>query len=174
MGDVVFSSNKALAFTSCARIGDIPNRPDSLNSNNQKSCRDYYIHTHLYEILCTSQSVLFYKDCAASNAFSLTIIVRYLDWGPYPAYNCLINQANFLCASLCTQLLTSYKLLLVQEFKDNQVQAAWAGLSNFNVMPNIQLTQSSVLNPCSHALKLNSGFQYLILAFFGILFYNFF
>ena len=131
LGDVIYSPNKVLVERVC-RVED---------------CTYYYLHTYLYQITCTNQSVSFYKDCA--NASSLTIHVSYLDWGPYPSYNCLVNQANETCASLCTQLLSNYQLVLIQEFKPNQVEPAWEGLSNCHTNINIQLTHNSTLNPCS-------------------------
>jgi hypothetical protein len=161
LGDVIFSPNKVLAYTECTR-----------DSKGRRSCTYYYLHTYLYQITCTNQSVLFYKDCS-NNAFSLTIHVTYLDSGPYPSYNCLVNQANETCASLCTQLLSNYQLILIQEFKPNQIQPAWTGLSNCHTNINIQLTHNSVLNPCSNnALNLASDIL-MIFAFIGILFLYF-
>jgi hypothetical protein len=136
LGDVMYNANKVLVYKHC-----------------DMACCEYYFHTYLYQIPCTNQSVLFYKDCA--NASSLTIHVTYLDSGPYPWYNCLVNQANCpvnqankVCASLCTHLLSSYKLILIQEFKPNQVQPAWTGLSSLDTKINIQLIHDSSLNPC--------------------------
>jgi hypothetical protein len=131
LGDVIYSPNKVLVERVC-RVED---------------CTYYYLHSYLYEITCTNQSVLFYKDCV--NASSLTIHVSYLDRGPYPSYNCLVNQVNQKCASLCTQLLSNFQLILIQEFKPNQVEPAWEGLSNCHTNINNQLTHNSTLNPCS-------------------------
>ena len=102
LGDVIHSPNKVFAHTAC-----------STDSNGQQSCTDNYLRKYSYQITCTSQSVSFYKDCA--NASSLTIYITYLDSGPYPSYNCLVNQANKTCASYCTQLLSNYQLILIQE-----------------------------------------------------------
>jgi hypothetical protein len=159
LGDVIFSSNKVLAYTECTQ-----------DSKGRRSCTYYYLHTYLSQITCTNQSVLFYKDC--SNAFSLTIHVTYLDSGPYPSYNCLVNQANATCASLCTQLLSNYQLFLIQEFKPNQIQPAWTGLSKCHTNINSQLIHNSVLNPCSNALNLTSDIL-MVFTFIGILFLYF-
>jgi len=157
LGDVIFSPNKVLAYTECSR-----------DSKGRRSCTYYYLHTFLYQITCTNQSVSFYKDC--SNAFSLTIHVTYLDSGPYPSYNCLVNQANETCASLCTQLLSNYQLILIQEFKPNQIQPAWTGLSNCYTNINIPLAHDSKVDPCSNnALNLTSDIS-MVIAFIGILF----
>jgi hypothetical protein len=58
----------------------------------------------------------------------------------------------------------------MQEFKPNQIQPAWTGLSNCHTNINIQLTHNSTLNPCSNnALNLASDIL-MIFAFIGILF----
>jgi hypothetical protein len=117
-------------------------------------------------IPCSNRSVSIYKDCA--NASSLTIQVSYLiRTRLYPSYNCVINQANETCASLCTQLLSSYKLILLQEFKTNKVQPAWTGLSKCHTNINTQLTYNSTLNPCSFANKQSVSIHFI---FIGILF----
>jgi hypothetical protein len=118
LGDVVYSPNKVLSYRVCSKSG----------------CTNYYMRKYLYQITCANQSGPFYKDCE-TNTTSLTIQVTYLDSGPYPSYNCLVNQANETCAALCTQLLSNYQLTLIQEFKQNQIQPAWTGLSNCH--PNI-------------------------------------
>ena len=102
LGDVIHSPNKVFAHTAC-----------STDSNGQQSCTDFYLRKYSYQITCTNQSVLFYKDCA--NASSLTVYITYFDSGPYPSFNCLVNQANKTCASLCTQLLSNYQLILIQQ-----------------------------------------------------------
>ena len=100
-----------------------------------------------FQIPSSNRSVSIYRDCA--NASSLTIQVTYLNkTRSFPSYNCVINQANETCASLCTQLLSTYKLILIQELKSNQIQPAWAGLSNSDRKINTQLTHDSKLNPC--------------------------
>ena len=128
----------------------IGNLGDVIHSDYEIPCHEsncFHWRTFLYQITCANQSVPFYKDC--SNASNLTLQVTYLDSGPYPSYNCLVNQANKTCASLCTQLLSTYKLILMQEFKPNQIQPAWTGFSNCHTNINIQLTHNSTLNPCS-------------------------
>jgi len=152
LGDVVNSPNKVLSYRVCGKSG----------------CTNYYLRKYLYEITCANQSVLFYKDCA--NASSLTIHVSYEDSGPYPSYNCLVNQANETCASSCTQLLSKYQLTLIQEFKPNQIQPAWTGLSNCYTNINIPFAHDSKLDPCSNnALNLTSDIS-MVIAFIGILF----
>ena len=90
-----------------------------------------YMRTYSYQITCTNQSAAFYKDCA--NASSLTIYVTYVDSSSHLSFNCLVNQANQKCASLCTQLFSHYQLILIQEFEPNRVQAAWTGSGSGNV-----------------------------------------
>ena len=152
LGDVIFSSNKVLAYTECTQ-----------DSKGRRSCTYYYLHTYLSQITCTNQSVLFYKDC--SNAFSLTIHVTYLDSGPYPSYNCLVDQTNETCAALCTQLLTNYKLILIQEFEPDQVEPAWTGLSNCHDNIKFELTHDSQLGPCSMAMKQSVSVHVLFIGF---------
>ena len=103
---------------------------------------DVIINTNRsFQIPCSNRSVSIYRDCA--NASSLTIQVTYLNkTRSYPSYNCVINQANETCASLCTQLLSTYNLILIQELKPNQIQPAWKR----NI--HTQLTRDSQLNPC--------------------------
>jgi hypothetical protein len=98
LGDVIFSSN----------IVGSPDCPDSYDN----CTRFYYLYKYLYQIACSNQSVTFYKDCA--NASNLTIYVtskRYtLEPDPTISYNCLMNQANETCASLCTQLFSKLSI----------------------------------------------------------------
>jgi hypothetical protein len=139
LGDVVNSPNKVLSYKECFKSG----------------CTNYYSRLYLYQITCTNQSVLIYKDCASAS--SLTIGVTYIDSGSYPSYNCLVNQANKSCASLCTQLLSNYQLTLIQDLKPNQVQPAWTGLSNCHTNITILLTHHWLLNPCSYPINMNSS-----------------
>ena len=76
---------------------------------------------------------------------------RYL----YPTYNCLTSNLYQACASICTQLLSNYTLILIQDF-ENKVEVAWHGLSNCK-QPNIKLTHNSSINTClkSRSSKLN-------------------
>ena len=141
LGDVLFSTNTIFAYRQCT-------------GRKRQSCTYYYWHIYLYQIQCTNQSSLFYKDCL--NSVSLTIEADYLDSGPYPSYNCYVNTVNDTCASTCTQLLSSYSLILIQDF-NNQVQTAWTGLSNCNSQPNVNLIFDSRINPCSNAIKLDGG-----------------
>ena len=128
-------------------LGDVTRSTNKERVCSHKGCSSYYLRKYLYQITCANQSVPFYKDCV--NASSLTIYVTYLDSGPYPSYNCLVDQTNETCSSLCTQLLSTYKLILIQEFKPNRVEPAWAGLSKCDTNINNQLTHNSTLNPCS-------------------------
>ncbi len=145
LGDVVYSSNKALYDERC----DVYNQ----------DCTYIYMRTYSYQITCTNQSAAFYKDC--TNAFSLTIYVIFVDSGPYSSYNCRVNQANEKCASSCTQLLSNYELVLIQEFKPNQIQPAWTGLSNCYTNINNQLRYNLLLNPCSFAMKKSASVHVL-------------
>ena len=106
---------------------------------------------------------MFYKDCASANTSSLTIELKYLDDGPFPQYNCVINTENRTCASLCTKLLLSYKLVLLQQANNKQVQPAWTGLSKCNRQPNVKLIYDSTINPCSSGIMLR--FEYLVFVF---------
>ena len=144
LGDIIFSSNNYVAYEVCTE-----------DSNGySESCTYYYMRTYLHQISCASsnQSLLFYKDCI--NSISLTIDLSYLDAGPYPSYNCYVNTVNDTCASTCTQLLSSYSLILIQDF-NNQVQTAWTGLSNCNSQPNVNLIYDASINPFSNAFKLD-------------------
>ena len=150
LGDIVFNSNKALAYKECTQ-----------DKNGKQSCTSYYVHKYLYQILCSSQGVAFYTDCL--NSYSLTIQVNYLDSGPYPTYNCYTNTyANTTCASTCTQLLASYTLILIQNF-NNKIETAWTGFSNCNRNPGFKLTYDSTINPCSNAIKLKGEFIFVFL-----------
>jgi hypothetical protein len=116
------------------------------------TCIDGYTeYKYFYQISCSNQRLTFYKDCA--NASSLTIYVTSTEkYGKRYStlnYDCHVNQANKTCASLCTQLLSNYQLILIQEFKPNHVQAAWAGLNNCLTIEKFQLEHYSSLVPCS-------------------------
>jgi len=150
LGDVIFNSNKALAYVYCG----------------EKSCRSYYYHTYLHEINCTTQSVLFYKDCMSSTASSLTVAVRYLDAGPYPTYNCYINtNSNKTCTNQCSYLLSNSTFILVQQFR-NKIEAAWTGLSTCNIKPKIHLVTNSKIDPCfSFSDRLCPRFLVIMLIF---------
>ena len=138
LGDVLFSSKRVF-------------------SHKEKQCEkggcswvNIYLKQYLYEINCTNQSLLFYKDCVDSS--NLTMEIRYDDrYFNYLTYNCLINKVNQTCASNCTQLLANYSLILIQDF-ENKVEAAWHGLSNCN-QPNIKLTHNSSINTCSSSAE---------------------
>ena len=80
LGDIIFNSNKKLDRKVCEK------------TDKGSSCISYYWHTYLHEVNCTNKSVLFYKDC--TNSSSLTVIAKYLDGGPYPTFNCLVNKIN--------------------------------------------------------------------------------
>ena len=135
-------------------------------SGRKRSCTDYFIHWYTYEILCTNQTNVFHKDCENTDAFSLTVALKYLDSGASPQYNCLINTQNTTCASLCAKLLTSYKLVLVQRDTNNnqQVQSAWTGLSKCSNKPNMKLTYDSTINPCSSGARIKIEFFILIVS----------
>jgi hypothetical protein len=164
LADVIYSPNKVLAHTAC-----------TTDSNGQQSCTDVYLHKYSYQIPCSDQR--FYKDCA--NASSLTIHVTYLDSGPYPTYNCLVNQANKTCTSICTQLLSNYQLILIQEGeiyisrdvkKTKQVQPAWTGLSKCHTNIKFKLTHNSQLSPCSFALKPSVSIHFIFIGIFFCIF----
>jgi hypothetical protein len=164
LGDVIFSSNVTVTTYVDSECTD-ENGEKYYNCTNS-----YYWYKYLYQITCSNQSLTFYKDCA--NASNLTIYVTIIRWYLEAEstlyYNCLVNQVNETCASLCTQLLSNYQLILVQEFKPNHVQAAWTGLNNCD-KSKTQLIHDSTLNPCSHALKLNLDIS-IFFAFIGIVF----
>ena len=150
LSDILFSSKRVFNHKSKSRSGS------SL----------VYFKQYLYQINCTNQSQLFFKDCFYSS--NLTMDIRYDDYNLfedrylYPTYNCLSDKPNQKCASNCTQLLSNYTLILIQDF-DNKVEAAWYGLSNCN-QPNIKLTHNSSIYTCSiklngsNSIKLNGTF----------------
>jgi hypothetical protein len=138
LSDVLFNSNRALAYVECSR-----------DSDGDEYCTTNYYPTYLHEINCTSQSVLFYKDCNSSTASSLTIAVKYSGSNVYPTYNCYVNtNSNKTCTNQCTHFLSNSTLILIQEFR-NKIEAAWTGLSTCNIKPRIQLETDSKINPCN-------------------------
>ena len=151
LGDIIFNSNKKLDRVVCEK------------TDKGSICIYYYWHTYLHEVNCTSKSILFYKDF--TNSSSLTVIAKYLDEGPYPTYNCLVNKINNTCASTCSQLLSNYSLILIQDFK-NKVQTAWTGLSICNTNINFRLKYNSFINPCetSFSFKLKGNFLFIALS----------
>jgi len=155
LGDVIFNSNKALAYRKCTK-----------DSNGRETCTSYYYRTYLHEINCTTQSVLFYKDCMSSTASSLTVAVKYLDAGPYPTYNCYINtNSTKTCTNQCSYLLSNSNLILVQQFR-NKIEAAWTGLSTCNIKPEIHLGFDSEIDPCySFSDRLCPRFLVILLIF---------
>jgi hypothetical protein len=160
LGDVIFNSNKVLAYVEC-----------SIGPDGKKSCTYYYYHTYLHEINCTNQSVLFYKDCMSSTASSLTIAVKYLDAGPYPTYNCFVNtNLNKKSSNQCSHLLSNTTLILIQEFR-NKIEAAWTCLSTCRIKPRINLETDSKINPCYSFSDRLSPRILVILLVFG--FYSF-
>ena len=142
---LIYSNNKILDRVVC-----------TYSSKSGRSCTYYYWHILLIEIACTGQNLVFYRDCA--NATSLTVKMLYLDEGPYPYYNCLVNKVAERCASNCTQLLSAnYQLVLTQMFA-GKIESAWRGFSNCNIQPKILLTYSSIISSCSsyaNILKIN-------------------
>ena len=160
LGDIIFSSNKVLAYSEC-----------STDSEGRQSCTDYFLRTYLYEIQCTNSSLLFYKDC--KNSISLTMDLNYVDsdkystynkYINYPSYSCYVNTANMSCASTCKQLLANYTLILIQNF-NNKIETAWTGFSNCNRNPGFKLTYDSTINPCSNAIKLKGEFIFVFLIY---------
>ena len=134
LSDILFSENKIFSHQECI------SKTDS-SSANEQSCTLYYWHFYTVDIWCSNDKArLFFKDCTNTTT-SLTVRLRYLDYGPYPTYNCVINTAMSRCAANCDQLLASvYELTLFQEFND-KIEAAWTGLGNSkNHQPNIKLT----------------------------------
>jgi hypothetical protein len=118
LGDVIFSSIIVRDDRTCNEGVD-----EEIYSNEDEDYDDCsYIKTYSYRIPCTYQSVLFYKDCAYESF--LEIYVSFSDSGHHIHYNCIAYNQR------CTQLLSNYTLKLVQEINRNQVQVAWAGLSN--------------------------------------------
>jgi hypothetical protein len=133
LSDVIYSPNKVFSYRRCR------------NTGKTTSCTDYYMHTYIKEINCTAENQEFYKDC--QDALSIRHVVKYLDDGPYPFYNCLVKKGNFSCFSNCTQLAVSnYRLKLVQQF-NNRIEPAWTGLNNCK-KPKIELTFDRAINPC--------------------------
>ncbi len=132
-------------------------------------CRmvNIYFKEYLYEIPCTNQSLLFYKDCVDSS--NLAMDIRYDGSYLNPTYNCQINKMYQTCASNCSHLLSSFTLILIQDF-ENKVEAAWHGLSNCK-QPNIKLKHNSNINTClsSRSVKLNVEkivFTFLFLGYY--------
>ena len=141
-------------------------------SSSSRRCTYYYIHSYTYEILCTNQTSVFYRDCESPNAFSLTVQLKYLDSGDNLKYNCLINTQNETCSSLCAQLLTTYQVYLVQN-NNNQIQTAWTGLSKCNRMPNVKLTHDSTINPCSSSIIISARHEYCFIVVLFMFMYLF-
>jgi hypothetical protein len=136
LSDIIFNKNKVYASKTCSYSG------------KSVSCAYYYWHHFKYEIMCTIENKQIYTDCLYENAKSLYINAIYLDDGPYPSYNCLINTFNQSCASNCSQMIGSnYELTMIQQLNDS-VQPAWKGFCNCGSQPNIILTRNLSINFC--------------------------
>ena len=118
------------------------------------------MRSYVREINCSIEAKLFYKDC--ENADSLRHVVKYLDDGPYPWYNCLIKKGNNSCYSNCTQLaLSDYRLILVQKF-NNKIEPAWTGLNKCNSEPHFRLTFNQTIDSCKSNNASKMKIKYLL------------
>ena len=88
-----------------------------------------------------------YTDCNDQNATSLVISLKYLDDGPFPSYNCLINKTSDPCGTNCTYFNSNYQLILFQQVS-NLIEPAWKGLCNCNIQPNIKLILDPSIELC--------------------------
>ena len=154
LSNVIYSNNKVLSYVSCS---------------SKSSCTYYYLHFYNFQIPCTSQNQAVYQDCL--NASSLTMKLKYLDSGPYPSYNCIVNTDIKNCSTVCSQFLNlNYQFILIQDFS-GIVQPAWQGLSNCNTQPRIYLNQDFSLAACSFASTLNGNLiLYSVLSFVSLLY----
>ena len=116
---------------------------------------------------CTLEAQTFYADC--ENAVSISHVVRYLDKGPYPSYNCLVNRNGNKCSSNCTRLADSgFKLMLTQKFTGH-LETAWTGLSKCSVNPNIGLIFNQSIESCtSRGFKFKNTAHLIIFIFYLI------
>jgi hypothetical protein len=107
----------------------------------------YYYHVYSFEINCSNQRYKKeYKDCEENYVKSLTVYVVYLNNGPYPSYNCVINKWNETCADQCVQLMREgMELILIQSF-NFVIEPAWKGLGS--IVPRINLTANYDLFLC--------------------------
>jgi len=161
-------TNTKLAHRFIGKLSDVLSSPHKVfshrrcrNTGKTTTCTDYYMHTYIKEINCTIENQEFYKDCP--DALSIRHVVKYLDDGPYPFYNCLVKKGNLSCFSNCTQLaMSNYKLKLVQTF-NNRIEPAWTGLNNCK-KPKIELTFDRSINPCisNDALAFNPRYALTI------------
>ena len=122
-----------------------------------------------FEIQCSGANKI-YQDCLTQNATSLIIKLKYLDAGPYPSYNCLINTTQDKCGTNCTYLNSNYQLVLIQQV-NNKVESAWSGLSNCNIQPNINLIQDLSITTCnSLATSFKRNMWSFLMAFYFVKF----
>lgn len=129
LSDVIFSQNKKLAYRRCSK----------------NSCTSYYLRTLNVNIMCTNETVNFYKDC--ESASYLTIRMMYLDRGVYPSYNCA-KYKNTTCELGCPNLALNYQLYLIQQ-NSGGVEPAWKGLCNCGTkIPKIDLTEDKEIEIC--------------------------
>ena len=140
-----------------------------VSCSSKSSCTYNNLNFYNFQIACTSQNQAIYQDCL--NASSLTMKLKYLDFGPYPSYNCIVNTDTENCSKLCSQFLyLNYQLILIQDFS-GIVQPAWQGLSNCNKQPRIYLNQDFNIAACSFASNLNENLiLYSVLVFISLLY----
>lgn len=140
LSDILYSNDKVLAYQFCDY---------SCNKKKQchKTCVNYYWHFLYFRIDCNRESSRIFTDCT-ENATNLRIVLKYLDEGAYPIYNCAVENGKN-CSLGCPNLVQNYQLYLVQENFD-KIEPAWTGLCNcFKKHPNIMLKQEIKLNACS-------------------------
>jgi hypothetical protein len=159
LSEIIYSKDRRYAYRRC-----------TYSYKSGTTCTYYYWHFYKYEIECNDKAKTFYKDCATPQAKSLQINAIYLDDGPYPQYNCLVNTFNTSCASNCTQLVNSnYDLIMIQQ-NNERVEPAWKGFCNCATnLPRVRLPRNSEINFCrSFAHKLN---PHLLLVLFSLFLY---
>ena len=134
LSDIIYSPDKVFVYKTC-----------SSNGKGGQSCTERFMHNLTIQITCNQQSQQFFQDCANSN--NLNIVMKYLDEGAFPTYNCMVNTSSSNTCSSCNKLLSNYNLYMIQQV-NNQVQPAWTGLCSCSQNPNINLSQDGSIYVC--------------------------
>ena len=142
---------KYRAIATLEQVLDSDNKKLAYTVDYSELDTEYYYIVFLADLYCNFNSSKFYKDC--QNNIQLKIIVRYINDGSIPKYNCASVQNNQSVLD-CPNLTNSYSLVLIQEEQDT-VSPAWKSIANCNQIPTFYIDRNPILDPSHPFSKSN-------------------
>ena len=134
---------KYRAIATLEQVLDSDNKKLAYTVDYSELDTEYYYIVFLADLYCNFNSSKFYKDC--QNNIQLKIIVRYINDGSIPKYNCASVQNNQSVLD-CPNLTNSYSLVLIQEEQDT-VSFAWKSIANCNQIRTFYVDRNPILDP---------------------------